>query len=300
MSHSFDPDGLWIKSKLFINRALDEEREFEEQAFWACSALELLGKCALARISPLLIANPVDDGTSLLVASGLMQGNDTSVQAKAVWSRCQRAFKPFSESEAKKLSIGRNEYIHAAGIGFDAIPDHAWWPRFWSQAVILLHHMDLILEDYVDRRYVDAVNGALATRKEALKQQLEARLERARTMLSQAETETLSPRQLKEWEMKSYYVTRYSSGVECPACAGEATLYGDEVVEQDVTYYRIDEWGEEDVQVTLRIAPVALACEQCRLELNDYDLLAEAGLDEAFEVEGTGDDIEYEPEYNNE
>lgn len=300
MSHSFDPDGLWLKSKLFINRALDEEREFEEQAFWACSALELLGKCALARISPLLIANPMDDGNSFLVASGLVEGNATSVQAKAVWSRCQKAFKPFSESEAKKLSLGRNEYIHAAGVGFDDIPEHAWWPRFWSQAVILLHHMDFIVEDYVDRRYVDAVNGALATRKKALKQQLEARIERARTMLQQAQSGTLSTRQLKEWEQKSYYITRYRSWVECPACAGEATLYGDEVVDQDVAYHRLDEWGEEDVQVTLRIAPIALICDQCRLDLSDYALLTEAGLDEAFEVEGTCEDIEYEPEYNNE
>ena len=242
----------------------------------------------------------MDDGNSFLVASGLVEGNATSVQAKAVWSRCQKAFKPFSESEAKKLSLGRNEYIHAAGVGFDAIPDHAWWPRFWSQAVILLHHMDFIAEDYVDRRYIDAVHGALATRKEALKQQLEARIERARTMLQQAQSGTLSTRQLKEWEQKSYYMTRYSSWVECPACTGEATLYGDEVVDQDVAYHRLDEWGEEDVQVTLRIAPIALICDQCRLDLSDYALLTEAGLDEAFEVEGTGEDIEYEPEYNNE
>ncbi len=300
MSHSFDTDGLWIKSKLFINRALDEDREFEEQAFWACSALELLGKYALARISPLLIANPMDDGASLLIASGLTQGNATSVQAKAVWSRCQKVFKPFSEREAKLLSYGRNEYIHAAGVGFDSIPPHAWWPRFWSQAVILLHHMDLILDDYVDRRYLEVATGALASHKETLKQQFEARIGRARTMLQQAENDTLSPRQLKEWELRSYYVTRYHSGVECPACADVATLYGDEIVEQDVTYFDHETRGDPGVLVTLWIAPVALICDHCRLELSDYDLLAEAGLDEAFEVEGTGDDIEYEPEYNNE
>lgn len=301
MSYSFDPDGLWIKSKLFINRALDEDREFEEQAFWACSALELLGKSALARISPLLIANPTDDGASLLAASGVLEGrNVTSVQAKAVWSRCARVFKPFSEPEAKLLSYGRNEYIHAAGIGFDSLPAHAWWPRFWSQAVVLLHHMDLIIDDYVDRRYVETVHDALATRKEALKQQLEARLERARTMLKQSQTETLSPRQLKEWELKTYFVTRYHSSVECPACRGDAALYGDEVIGQDVTYFDHETRGDPGVLVTLWVAPVALVCEQCRLELSDSDLLAEAGLDEAFEVEGDIDDIEYEPEYNNE
>lgn len=299
MSLSFDPEGLWIKSRLFINRALDSEREFEEQAFWACSALELLGKCALARVSTLLIANPMDDGNSLLVASGLTQGTATSVQAKAVWSRCQRAFKPFSEAEAKKLSIGRNEYIHAAGVGFDAVPAHAWWPRFWSQAVILLNHMNLVIDDYVDPSYTEIVDAALATRKETVRQQLEARIERARTMLKQSQTETLSPRQLKEWESRTYYVTSYSTYVECPACGGEASIYGDEVVNRDAVYGG-GNWNEPDVQVTLTIAPVALICEQCRLDLGDYDLLMEAGLGDEFDVEGNSDDIEDATEYNNE
>lgn len=299
MNASFDPEGLWIKSKLFINRALDPSRDFDEQAFWACSALELLGKSALARVSTLLIANPVDDGASLLVASGLVDGNATSVPAKAVWSRCQRVFKPFSEAEAKKLSIGRNEYIHAAGIGFDAVPEHAWWPRFWSQVAILLNHMGLSIDDYVDRQHLDQVNAALQTRKDAIKQQFEARIERARIMLSQSRAGTLSPRQLKEWESKVHYLTSHRSYVECPACGGEATVFGDDVVNTNVVYGS-DDWDEPDVQVTLTIAPVAVVCDECRLDLGEYDLLVEAGLDEGFEVEGTGDDIEYEPEYNNE
>lgn len=299
MTAPFDPTGLWLKSRLFINRAFDPGREFDEQAFWACCALELLGKSALARISSLLIANPVDDGNSLLVASGLIEGSATSVPAKAVWSRCQRAFKPFSEAEAKKLSLGRNEYIHAAGIGFDAIPEAAWWPRYWSQAVILLSHMNLTVEDYVDRSDVETVNAALATRKETVKHQLEARIARATTMLAQFEADTLSPRQLREWESKSFYLTSHTGDVECPACAHDAILYGDEVINTDVTYGR-DDWGEPDVQVTLTIAPIALFCEHCRLELSDHELLVEAGVDEGFEVEGSGDDIEYEPEYNNE
>lgn len=300
MTSSFDPEGLWLKSRLFINRALDDERDFDEQAFWACSALELLGKSALARLSPLLIANPADDGTSLLVASGAVAGgNATSVPAKAVWSRCQRAFKPFNEAEAKKIALGRNEYIHAAGVGFDAIPAHAWWPRFWSQAVVLLSHMGMTIDDFVDPSHLEVVNAALATRKETVKHQLEARIERARTMLLQFEAETLSARQLKEWERTPQYSATYSEYVECPACADQATLYGDDVLNTEVDYLGADDWGELDLQVTLTVAPHALVCDNCRLAL-DYDLLVEAGLDEAFEVEGSGEDIEYEPEYENE
>lgn len=299
MSSSFDPDGLWLKSRLFVNRALDLDREFEERAFWACCALELLGKFALARVSPLLIANPVDDGNSLLVASGLTQGAATSVPAKAVWSRCQRAFKPFSGDEAKKLSAGRNEYIHAAGVGFDAVPADLWWPRFWSQVAILIDHMGMIIDDFVDQRYVELVNAAIAVRKENARRRLEARIERAQIMLRQHLAGTLSVRQLQEWGAKTQYFAPHHCYVECPACSADANLYGDEVVATDIDYAGGD-WREMDVHVTLTVAPIALLCDNCRLDLSDYDLLVEAGLDSDFEVEGSADDIVLEPEYNNE
>jgi hypothetical protein len=74
--HPYDPDRLWMKARMFIHRAMDGDREFEEQAFWAAAAFELLGKAALARVSPVLIANPNPDGHSLLVASGLLEVDD--------------------------------------------------------------------------------------------------------------------------------------------------------------------------------------------------------------------------------
>ena len=70
-------EALWSKAKVFLNRAMDPgaERSFDEQALWASAALELLGKAALARVSPLLIAEPTEDGTNILIATGLIQGD---------------------------------------------------------------------------------------------------------------------------------------------------------------------------------------------------------------------------------
>jgi hypothetical protein len=141
-----------MKARLFINRALDSDRDFEESAFWAARALEMLGKSALSRVNPALIANAVDDdGNSLLVASGLIDVSKrfVTVQAKTVWSRCARAFRPFNAKEAGLIADSRNEYIHGARVGFDAIPEAAWWPRYWAQAVILLSHVERTGDDLV-------------------------------------------------------------------------------------------------------------------------------------------------------
>ena len=187
MNNSLDPKGLWMKARLFINRALDRDRDFGEQAFWACSSLELLGKSALANISPMLIANPADDGSSLLVASGAITGRASTVPAKAVWSRCERAFKPFSMKEAKKLSFGRNEYIHAAGQGFDSIRPEIWWQHFWSQAIILIQYLGKDLEEFVDAGDVEEAKNAINARKDNLRRQYEARLSHASRMLERFE-----------------------------------------------------------------------------------------------------------------
>jgi hypothetical protein len=50
----YDHEALWSKAKVFLNRAMDPDsgRAFDEQALWAAAALELLGKAALARVSP--------------------------------------------------------------------------------------------------------------------------------------------------------------------------------------------------------------------------------------------------------
>jgi hypothetical protein len=57
---------------MFLNRAMDEQeaRSFDERALWATLALELLAKAALARTSPVLIAEPTEEGTNLLIADG--------------------------------------------------------------------------------------------------------------------------------------------------------------------------------------------------------------------------------------
>ncbi len=125
MIASYDSDALWLKAKLFLNHAMDQEdRSFDEQALWASLALELLAKAALSRVSPLLIASPAEDGDNLLIASGLVEGDARfkAVPARTLYSRCQRAFRPFSEAEAKRITESRNSYLHGASPSFTPIP----------------------------------------------------------------------------------------------------------------------------------------------------------------------------------
>lgn len=136
MTAPYDHDALWLKAKLFLSLALEDgdTRTFDERALWASLALELLGKAALARVSPLLIAVPTEEGANILIAAGLMGGEARfeSIKAHTLFSRCSRAFKPFSDRQAQAISRARNDYLHGGAANFTQIPPEAWWPRYWG------------------------------------------------------------------------------------------------------------------------------------------------------------------------
>lgn len=198
MTAPYDREALWAKAKVFLNRAMDPGpgRSFDEQALWASAALELLGKAALARVSPLLIAEPTEEGKNLLIATGLVQGKAlfTSVSATTVFKRCEHAFKPFSAAEALKFAAARNEYVHGSGIGFMAIPPQAWWPRYWSLAVTLITALDRDAGDLVGPDRLNVVEKYLAQNAKNVEHRTQTLLKRARQRLAQYQAGTLPAR----------------------------------------------------------------------------------------------------------
>lgn len=160
----WDSDELWIKAKLFINNALEPEpaRTFDERALWASLSLELLGKAALSRASPLLIATPNEDGRNLIAAAGLTDDHATfkTIAASTVFKRCALAFKPFNDQRANRIAEARNAFLHSGVASFALIPEAAWWPQFWALAQVLVHACDRDLEQFVGRSHVPVVEEA--------------------------------------------------------------------------------------------------------------------------------------------
>lgn len=310
MTRPFDHEALWIKAKLFLNRAMDDDfRSFDEQALWAALALELLAKAALARVSPLLIAEPNEDGTNLLIASGLVEGDArfTSVRAKTLMSRCHKAFKPFDSSEAMKILNGRNEYLHGAGTGFMAIPPRAWWPRYWAQVAILVTALDRDIAELVGGDREARVDSYLEENAKNIERRTEALIERARQRLQQKRDGTLTAKLAAEWrtELQLSASMKFSTPEECPACGELGLLEGEDVLNTEVDY-RDDEGNEpsyvddySDATVTLTIGAEHFSCPTCQLILNSYELIEQAGISLEFEAEGNIEDIDQEPDYGN-
>lgn len=305
MSAPYDYEALWLKAKLFLNRAMDENdsRPFDERALWASLALELLAKAALARVSPLLIAEPTEEGTNLLIASGLVEGDARfiSVRAKTVYSRCHKAFKPFSDSEATKITQARNEYLHGSAAGFTSIPPEAWWPRYWNLAVILISAMERDVEDLVGTDRDSIVEAHLLQNKKNIEHRTEMLIERAKQRLSQHKAGTLPARVAADWAPGRNLSAglRYSEAEACPACGGWGTIEGDEAEDVEVRYEQVAD-DDFDVAIDVTASSEYFSCSSCGLVLNNYQLLEQAGFEPSFAAEGSSDDVpDYEADYGN-
>ncbi|MFI6803343.1 hypothetical protein [Streptosporangium canum] len=300
MTSPYDHEALWIKAKLFINRAMDDDfRSFDEQALWAALALELLAKAALAKVSPLLVAEPIEEGTNLLIATGLVAGDArfTSVKANILFKRCHKAFKPFEQAEAIKIINGRNEYLHSSGAGFLAIPAHAWWPRYWAQATTLITALDKDFSDFVGMDRMGVVQDYLEQDAKNVEKRTQALIERAKQRLQQYRDGNLPTRVARGWQsdLDLRVSLGYDADAECPACAATGTLEGEDVLDTEVSYN--DE--PDDIRVTLTIGAEYFSCPTCHLVLMGYKLIKQAGLPEEFEAEGDATDIYEEPDYGN-
>ena len=189
MTSPYDHEALWTKAKVFLNRAMDPDqvRSFDERALWASAALELLGKAALSRVSPLLIAEPTEEGVNVLIATGLIEGTAkfSSVRASTIFKRCQRAFRPFSSADAMRIADSRNEYLHGSGLGFPTLIPELWWPRFWSQASILVTAQDRQIADLVGPDRAPSVEAYLEQNAEHVEHHTESLINRAKQRLAQ-------------------------------------------------------------------------------------------------------------------
>lgn len=293
MSDPFDPDALFAKAKLFINRSFDarDNGEFDAAALWASLALEILAKWALASVNPCLVADPSDDGKSLLTAAGLSKNvaEFRTIPAKAAYSRCGRAFPGFNVREADRISGNRNDDVHSASLPFAHLDEDRWWQRYWPLVAVLLEAHEHSVHDLVGPKHVDVAAEYIRRNAETVAHLTGSRIARA--------TANWAARGDRERLGGFLIGPEYEGTATCPACGNQGTLYGDSVESEDIQYPEDPEDYASPIAL-LEVAVDTYMCPHCGLDLDGIDYISTAGLPETFETE-----VEYRSqweEYNNE
>ena len=193
------------------------------------------------------------------------------MRTATLFTRCQKAFKPFSLAEATAITSARNEYLHSSGVGFTAIPQHVWWPRFWAQAAVLTAALDKEVEELVGLDRQDVVTNHLAQNAKNVEHRTETLIERAKQRLLQYREGTLSAKVAAEWRPgldRSAGLSHQGTEI-CPACHSDGLLEGEEVTNTEIESQQISE-DDFSLTVTLTVDAEYFSCSNCQLVLDGY------------------------------
>ena len=303
-------DALYAKSKDYIARALrcKGEKDHNEYQLWASLALELLGKACLAKRHPSLIVNP-NHQPSLFAAARINVGTDIkTIISKTLFERLHVVVPGFDHGIQQyciNISERRNAELHSGELPFKNMELSAWEARYWRAAQLILHAMDLDLDNWLGANRAKAPQKLLKYASDATSAAAKVNIEQSRDAFlkkSNATREQL----LNDAEQKQplfysgmfAFDADYEWKVECPACGGKAIFAGDlvdEVLQEE--YGDSDMWEEEEA-VEKHYVGESLFCPVCELKL-DGQIELEAGGLETYYTEVETRKREYEPDYGN-
>jgi hypothetical protein len=274
-----------------------------EYQLWASLALELVGKAALAKIHPCLVADP-QSYASLFAAAGMNISTDIkTIIAKTLFERLTHVSKRFDEKTKEfctNMSLKRNAELHSGEAPFEGAVAASWEGRYWHTVEIILEASNSSIESRLDADKAKAPKELLAEYTHATEEAAKIRVETA------AEAFAARPKKEREesharaaaidiWNMRRSF--RLSADdiweTECPACKSRSFLagikYDEEVSEES------DEADPYEELVDVSYVAEEFLCPSCNLRLDSREAV---GLD-VDHVETETRQREYEPDYGN-
>jgi len=150
-------EALHAKSQVYIRRGFRAKaaNDSEEYQLWASLALELLGKAALAKVHPALIADPTHF-QSLFAACGRHISTDIkTIAAKTLFERLTHIDKAFDMRHQKfceQMALRRNAELHSGESPFSGMSPEIWEREYWGAVETVLKMQDESLPKFYPTR----------------------------------------------------------------------------------------------------------------------------------------------------
>jgi hypothetical protein len=291
---SLAPEALYTKSQVYIRRGLKAQSagDAEEYQLWASLAIELLGKAALAKIHPALIADP-QHYQSLFAACGREISPDVrTIIAKTLFERLghiEKAFDLRHKRFCEQIALRRNAELHSGESPFSGMAAEAWEREFWGAVETLLKMQDESLESWLGAEDSKAPAEIIEQAEEALEWAVKNRITRCKEDFEdkyqdpKKRAEVLEKsKEFRYWNWPEY---RQLGGdrieeYECPACGAtgmlSGTLWNEEVSDDIDPDDPTTEWVDQTYVVE------EFLCPTCTLHLYGTNETRAAGLGEEF------------------
>jgi hypothetical protein len=305
---AFDYEPLYNKSKVYVERAISHHAagEMEMCQLWASLALELLGKAVLARIHPVLVADP-NDVDSIFAACGRpFSTKRRSIEAKTVFLRMQHINENYIKSDmdfCMTMANRRNAELHSGEVPFVGMREGAWIPKFWHVSKLMLESQGKTLMDWLGAE--EAAKAEAAIKAERTAEIVNSKFHVAGEAFEkafpteEAKDEIKGKTKFADTSWFAVFGKSHPDVIEeykCPVCGCSAGL-GGERWREDTASSEIDyESWTEAIEITY--VTTGFRCIVCKLHLEGREELDLGAIDKTFTtIEEREPD--YEPDYGN-
>ncbi|MBW3524685.1 hypothetical protein [Chryseobacterium sp. NKUCC03_KSP] len=277
---SWEREPLFTKSKLFFEKAFDEDRESPFFGLWCAMGLELLVRSAVANISPCLLADPDPTHQNLLHALNLgTSQNKKSIIITHVISLSQTLIPDFTKDHATIASAiiaRRNEELHTGSAAFEEYKTSQWIAGFYGCCKILSESQNETLKslfgDEIEKE-ADLILNETEEKVVGKTQNLIAAHKKVFENKSPEDQQALKEEAVKNGDKLSH---AGHHRVNCPACTSVATVVGEPYGKEFINHL------DDEIVVRRSILPTKFQCPACELKLNGYSALTAAKLQDHY------------------
>jgi hypothetical protein len=315
---SWECEPLLSKAKIFFERAFNESRDEPLFGLWCSLGLELLGRAAIANVSPTLLAEPSNDHKYLLHA--LNRGSERipkkSITSSQVFQLCLLLFPNYTDDDFKisnALINRRNEELHTGGAAFEEYPSSQWIAGFYKVCNSLCTSLGSNLVNLFGDDEAKIAQSTIIENRNEVYQRISSLISAHKKVFESKKKDDQEKIRIKMEKLGDELSKKRHHRATCPACQCVATLQGIPFGKERVS--------EEDGEIIVRqaVSPTHFECNACELKLTGYAELESAQLGGQYmrktaytPAEYYGlihpDDIEdylpdyrdYQPEYDNE
>jgi uncharacterized protein YbaR (Trm112 family) len=308
----WDYDAFISKAQLYFSRA--QNSTDDESTLWLLLGLEFLLRAPLAKIHPILLADPqAGGGDSLMQAAGypmrVNSGSPKSIATHTVISRLGAIIPEFNkdrQSEATALTGLRNEELHSSESPLIA-EQEKWLPHFTRVADAVCSHLGLDPLELVGRDIISHGRSLADDADRKLEHLVRERIKEAKAFFLKLTPREIAARRpdraktvvgVDDWKDRVESAVTFLNILVCPACEEpaqaqlEAVRTSNERLEKDVII--------RDVVYIVR----RLECQVCGIDLAGTAEIRSAGLRQQYirqEQESIEDRFAstLEPDYDN-
>jgi hypothetical protein len=312
---ALEPETLYAKSQVYIRRGFraKADKDTEEYQLWASLSLELLGKAALAKVHPALVADPTHY-QSLFAACGRQLSPDTkTITAKTLFERLshlEKAFDSRHQMFCNQMAIRRNAELHSGESPFSGMSPEAWEREFWGAVQIVLSMQDETLESWLGTEDSEAPARIIEQANKALDWAVKHRVSRCQENFKGNHQDPKQRRAVMDGSIKLQWSDVSWDRIKrctCPACGSSGflggTLWSEDIIDSAMGYHEYSSDGDEyyvrPIEVVEKSFTVeAFECLVCSLKLYGTKEIAAASLPEDF-IEQEDREMEFFEDYGN-